>query len=120
MRSPWPAVESLMASIRRRKESGMLMLDFRYHGNRCREQTLLPDTPANRARLQALGTRIERAINQGTFRYEEFFPDSRRAHATPVADSTEMMPVLGATPLFGEFAETWFAESEPRWRKRYR
>ena len=36
-----------MASIRCRKESGMLMLDFRYRGKRCREQTLLPDTPAN-------------------------------------------------------------------------
>ena len=28
--------------------SGCLYVDFRYQGKRCREQTLLTDTPANR------------------------------------------------------------------------
>lgn len=118
-----------MASIRRRKESGMLMLDFRYRGKRCREQTLLPDTPSNRTRLQAMADRIERAINQGTFRYEEFFPNSRNAAESLPATKSETAHQAGAaeaaapvtgSPAFSEFAETWFAESEPRWRKRYR
>lgn len=114
-----------MASIRRRRESGMLMLDFRYRGQRCREQTLLPDTPTNRGRLQAMAKRIERAINEGTFSYADFFPDSRRAlteSARPgAAASTDTLSASSVTsPLFSEFAETWFSESEPRWRKRHR
>jgi len=49
-------------------------VDFRWQGHRCREHTLLPDTPGNRARLESLAKRIERAIQQGTFRYADFFP----------------------------------------------
>ena len=45
-----------MASIRVRKETGLLFFDFRFRGQRCREQTMLQDTPANRKRLEkALG-----------------------------------------------------------------
>lgn len=115
-----------MASIRCRKESGMLMLDFRYRGKRCREQTLLPDTQANRTRLLAMARRIERAIAEGTFNYADFFPDSRHigALAALAPSGGESTAVLASTttktPLFSEFAETWFGESEPRWRKRYR
>ena len=39
-----------MASIRARKDNGMLFLDFRYQDVRCREQTALTDTAANRKR----------------------------------------------------------------------
>lgn len=34
-----------MASVRARKDTGLLLIDFRYRGERCREQTLLADTP---------------------------------------------------------------------------
>ncbi len=37
-----------MANVRCRKDTGLLLLDFRYMGQRCREQTSLPDTPTNR------------------------------------------------------------------------
>ena len=114
-----------MAKVFCRKDTGLLLLDFRWQGQRCREHTLLPDTPANRARLDALARRIERAIQKGTFCYADFFPDSRRAKSIPSGPketySTESGSAAnGGTPLFSEFAETWFAESEPRWRKRYR
>lgn len=122
-----------MASIRCRKETGLLYLDFTYHGVRCREQTLLPDTATNRTRLQVLADRIERAVNQGTFRYVDFFPNSSRARIdgnnTAVGNrertGTRGAEVLGAAakratlPLFADFANVWFAESEPRWRTRY-
>ena len=68
-----------MASVRCRSDTGLLLLDFRYRGQRCREQTMLPDTPANRSRLEKLAERVERTINQGTFRYADFFPSSPNA-----------------------------------------
>jgi len=56
-----------MGSIRSR--NGILFFDFRYKGSRCREQTLLEDTPANRERLQVFMEKIDREIKQGTFEY---------------------------------------------------
>lgn len=113
-----------MASIRTRKDSGCLLLDFRFQGVRYREQTLLLDTPANRARLEKLGQRIDRAISQGVFRFADFFPDSKHASPTEAVRSTPPEPIQVATedlgPTVGEFSETWFRESQVRWRKRYR
>lgn len=111
-----------MASIRTRKDSGCLLLDFRFQGTRYREQTLLLDTPANRARLEKLGQRIERAISQGVFRFADFFPDSK--HASPT-EAVRLPPPTPASPedrgpTVEEFAETWYRESQVRWRKRYR
>jgi integrase len=122
-----------MASIRCRKDTGLLFLDFRNKGQRCREHTLLTDTPANRTRLQKLADKIERAITQDTFVYAEFFPDSPRAKtdampgangqpalATAIAYGLQGTPNVIPTPTFSEFAELWILESEPRWRKHYR
>ena len=51
-----------MPSIRSRSDNGLLFMDFRYLGKRCREQTLLPDTPANRKKLEKVLSRIESEI----------------------------------------------------------
>ena len=40
-----------MASIQVRKETNTLIIDFYWQGKRCREQTLLTNTPSNRKRL---------------------------------------------------------------------
>ena len=116
-----------MPSIRTRPESGTLFLDFRYRGKRCREQTLLPDTPSNRARLKRLADKIQRSIAQGTFSYGDYFPDSPRciefAEAQQPSQGSDAAPAAGEAttyPSFSEFCEIWFAESEPRWRSRYR
>ena len=116
-----------MPSIRARPETATLFLDFRYRGKRCREQTLLADTPSNRARLKRLADKIQRSITQGTFRYGDFFPDSPRCaefaepqQASPRPDGTTAKSAADSYPLFSEFCEIWFAESEPRWRNRYR
>ncbi|MBX3701917.1 MAG: site-specific integrase, partial [Dokdonella sp.] len=114
-----------MASVRARKDTGLLLIDFRYRGERCREQTLLADTPGNRERLQKLADRIQRAIGQGVFVYADFFPASPRAKAqgsksTPSPDAAS--PASASTkelPTFRDFAEIWFAESRVRWRKRH-
>ncbi|WP_298581267.1 DUF3596 domain-containing protein [uncultured Luteimonas sp.] len=112
-----------MAKVRTRRETGTLLVDFQYRGRRCREQTALPDTPGNRKLLEALAKRIERAMVKGTFVYADFFPDSPRAKDTEETAPATTARVSGTTqscPTFGEFAETWFLESEPRWRGQYR
>lgn len=56
-----------------------LIFDFRFQGVRCRKQTLLDDTPANRRRLEKVLQRIELEIHQGVFDYSAFFPGSKLA-----------------------------------------
>ncbi len=119
-----------MASIRARKDTGLLLIDFRYKGQRCREQTMLTDTPRNRERLAKLVERIERAMAREEFDYAKFFPDSPRAKSdlvTPTEGPFQAAPPNPGTatagrdvPTFAEFAEVWFNESAVRWRKQYK
>lgn len=110
-----------MASIRTRKETGRLFLDFRYRGVRCREQTALKDTAANRKRLKALAGEIEAAMLLGTFRYEQYFPGSpnsrqfqREEQAAPGIQAPEDGP--RTVPTLEQFAQTWFEENRVRWK----
>ena len=41
-----------MGNIVARPETGKLFFDFRYRNKRCREQTALDDTPANRRKRE--------------------------------------------------------------------
>ena len=130
-----------MGSIRVRKESSCLLIDFRYGSQRCREQTALEDTPANRKRLEKLLQKIEADISAGTFNYRLYFPTSRAAAkfdqapmqlavkslATVLADgevpnrslaNTALFTV--PTPLLRDFAETWFSEKEVEWRRSHK
>ncbi len=119
-----------MPSINARPESGLLYLDFRYRGVRCREQTALPDTPVNRKRVDSLLRQVEKAIAEGGFDYASFFPGSPRAAkfaapgngkpAAAVAPVPEVLAPRPVTPLFSDFVETWFKENVPRWRFSYR
>lgn len=116
-----------MASVRVRPETGTLFLDFHYRGRRCREQTALQDTPPNRKVVEGLAARIKRAQAKGTFSYAEFFPDSPRATLVDMPKPPDVGAIAAVqpepprlTPSFAEFAELWFLETEPRWRKQYR
>ncbi len=125
-----------MGSIQVRKETGNLIVDFYYQGQRHREQTALPDTAANRRKVQKLLDRIESEISLGTFDYAQFFPNSKqlaKADDTPMATAIQAVaaamagtpypvpnPALDATPLLKDFAEIWFAEKSVEWRKSYR
>ncbi|WGX36110.1 DUF3596 domain-containing protein [Pseudomonas aeruginosa] len=51
-----------MGKIRARADNEKLFFDFTYMDQRCREQTTLPDTPANRKKLQKILERIEAEI----------------------------------------------------------
>ncbi|TCS35612.1 integrase [Paucimonas lemoignei] len=124
-----------MSSIRARKESGKLFIDFRYKNVRCREQTALDDTPENRKRLGVLLKKIEAEITLGTFDYRTYFPESRNAlkfDAQPIpvgigskspenlyGGGTEQR-VSPARPSFKDFANEWYGENEVRWRRSQR
>lgn len=73
----WQTEVSAMASIRTRKDNECLFLDFYYRGKRCREQTALESTSANRKRLEKILNKIEEEIRLGTFDYARYFPSSR-------------------------------------------
>ena len=117
-----------MGSIRRRTDNNLLFLDFRYRDIRCREQTALPDTAANRKKVQKLLDRIEADIAAGTFDYRRYFPASKNAarfDAAPtvtvaVTVTAPSAPAAPPTPLFKDFAETWYLEKEVEWRKSHR
>jgi len=98
-----------------------LVLQFRYKGQRCREQTQLPDTTANRKRLTSLLKRIEAEIIIETFDYEKYFPnskgvsrfkelDTRKQTAQQYFDSVD-------SPRVKDFSDIWLSEKKIEWRK---
>jgi integrase len=66
----------VMGSVTERK--GKLCFDFYYMKKRCREQTLLSDSPSNRKKLAQVLRKIEAEITLGTFDYAKYFPNSPR------------------------------------------
>lgn len=114
-----------MASVRVRAETGKLFLDFRYLGMRCREQTLLNDTPKNRKQLESVLKRIQARITLGEFTYADFFPESSNLKKVEAVEngSLELLPDKPTakasnqkSPTFGVFAEQWFSEKSVEWR----
>ncbi|MDR7928812.1 site-specific integrase [Acidithiobacillus thiooxidans] len=110
-----------MGSIRVRKSTKTLFFDFRYQGQRCREQTTLLDSPTNRRKMQKILTIIEQEIALGTFDYTSHFPG--KASAGRVVNGKEQISngqlSLGQqnTPTFAEFAELWLGEMRIQWRE---
>jgi integrase len=111
-----------------------LFFDFRYSDERCREYTLLPDTPTNRKKLQKILDKIESEIAAGTFVYANYFPGSKALkrlakQVNPGADLTETAQAVEQVaiakpevlapvgPLFKDFATTWFDERSIEWRR---
>lgn len=125
---------SAAASVRKRGESGLLFFDFRYGGERCREQTLLTDTVANRNKLEKILGKIEREIKAGTFDYATYFPTSKKvahfaaaqgqtgSHIQLTASIAAVNPngTVLSTPIFSDFADTWVSENEIGWRRSHR
>lgn len=104
-----------MASINSR--NGKLYVDFRYIGQRCREQTLLADTKPNRKRLENFVSRMEADIQLGSFRYENYFPQSKKLEQF---QSLELMRSTNShkdsSSGFDSFSKVWLEEKKPEWR----
>ena len=119
-----------MGSVRARKETGQLFMDFRIDGARCREQTSLPDNAVNRRKLEKLLAQVELEIKLGKFNYASHFPNSKLAQrfatsesvgvtvtatAVPVAQVAVPMATPSAgdrSPFFRDFIEEWIAENQ--------
>lgn len=116
-----------MGSVRARQDNGLLFFDFRYEGERCREQTLLPDTPPNRKKMERALQSIEVEIKAGTFDYAASFPNSKRFKRKAEAVASPPQPVapvaaaaalsVASTPAFRDFVTTWLAEHQVEWRR---
>lgn len=121
-----------MASIRARGDK--LFMDFRHNNIRCREQTLLTDTPNNRRKLTKLLNQIDADIRLGCFVYSEYFPESKNAAKFVKQDiqarrkkeellgsyKTASQELQGITTIsFEEFANEWYQENEVRWKPSY-
>jgi integrase len=129
-----------MGSIRVRPDSNALYFDFRYRGQRCREQTTLSDTAANRARLTAVLRKIEKEIKADTFSYRSYFPASSKADlfesprpqvteptvaeirdaavqaaATMSVTHAAVSVLVGTHPLFSEYVDEWYLGKEVEW-----
>lgn len=109
-----------MGSIRTRAGSPNLLLDFTYMNTRCREQTALPDTAANRKTLAKLLVKIEAEILLGTFDYRSYFPNSKMV----AKFETQQQRLLARNraerlPKFSEFAMIWLDEMQVSWRLSY-
>lgn len=132
-------VRCAVGSVRKHEGTGLLFIDFRHKGIRCREQTALPDTSANRKKVQKLLNRIEVEMSAGTFDYRRFFPGSKHASkfdnsivpsqlngvALSLVNALAQeagQPLAGAvgTPLLKDFTETWFSEKEVEWRRSHK
>jgi len=117
-----------VAKVRVRPGTNLLLMDFYYRGQRCREQTALNDTAENRRKVQALLNRIKKEIVQGTFDYAKTFPGSNRGSQfanDAVVSNGQVSPSLptgtkSETTTFGEFSITWRAEMAPQWRRQHR
>ncbi len=107
-----------MASIRTRKGSNMLFVDFHYMGKRCRETTNLIDTPANRKKLEKVIEKMEAEITLGIFSYAKYFPKSDKCDEM-MALSDRKECIQSDTPSFKQFALLWFSEKEIEWRETY-
>lgn len=104
-----------MASINSR--NGNLYVDFRYLGQRCREQTLLADNKPNRKRLENFVRKMEADMRLGGFRYENYFPQSKKLEQF---QSLELMRATNShkdsNSGFASFSKTWLEEKKPEWR----
>ncbi|WP_044413918.1 site-specific integrase [Thiomicrospira microaerophila] len=104
-----------MGHIRVKKESGKLFFDFSFLKTRCKEYTALPDTPANRKMLEKVMQKIEAEMTLGQFDYAKYFPNSKMLAKLQKVQSNAKSGVT-KTPLFKDFAETWFSDYLPTWR----
>ena len=104
--------------------SGKLVVEFRNQGIRCREQTKLLDTAANRKRLDKLLKVIEAEITLETFDYVTYFPKSKRVAKFAELNQRKQTAIhhfgSAEAPTLKEFADIWFAEKEVEWRKSHK
>lgn len=124
-----------MGSVRTRQDNGLLFLDFRYEGRRCRELTPLTNTATNRRKLAKKLEQIEFEIKTGSFDYLKHFPTSNQAarlcQQSQLRVQEDAIPATHSgiatyaaqgnnSPLFRDFVKEWFAINEIAWRQSHK
>jgi integrase len=122
-----------MAKVRLRPETQTLYFDFFFEGSRCREYTTLQDTAANRKRMDRVATKISAEIKSGEFRYEQYFPTSKKAKELSRQRQAQFLPKMASahsidsaviTPprsaSFSQIANQWRANKQVEWRISYK
>jgi len=99
-----------MSCIRAR--DGKLIFDFIFKGVRCRETTKLRDNSRDKKMAEEILIRIEAEILLGQFKYEKYFPKSKKLYL--FQERTNFSS--GGDMLYEEFYELWFAENLGPWR----
>lgn len=112
-----------MASVRANND--LLFFDFRHQGIRCREYTKLKDTAANRRKMESVLKKIEAEKLLGNFDYAKWFPGSKNlSKFEPPSDASAILlngkHGANKTPLFSDYAETWFDQFAVAWRRSHR
>ena len=85
-----------MVNVRKRDKGVNLLFDFRYLGHRCREQTMLPDSKENRAKLEVVAKKIEASINA---KVKEIIVEELGVEGTEVTLEANFIEDLGADSL---------------------
>jgi len=101
-----PAKE--IGSVKRRKDSKKLYVDFYYFGHRIIRSTELDDTPANERRVRDFLNRIMERIEEGTFKFSDAFPGAskkEKAFFTNL-EGREYRPEPHQVK-FGEYVKEW-------------
>ena len=106
-----------MGKVVERPETGKLFFDFRYAGKRCREQTTLDNTPANRKKLENILKKVEAEITLGSFEYHTYFPNSPLAQQFTKQAQIQKALEAHDTPVFEAFSQDWFGEMKIQWRQ---
>lgn len=120
-----------MSKVRLRPETGKLYFDFHFQGSRCREYSLLDDSPANRRKMEKVLEKIEAEIEAGTFEYARYFPGSKMARkfapakvlqpGTPIQMSPAALASMEQVlPTFREFTASWLEIKKIEWRNSHR
>lgn len=97
-----------IGSVKRRKDSKKLYVDFYYFGHRIIRSTELDDTPGNEIRVRDFLNRIMERIETGTFKFAEAFPGAtkkEKAFFTSL-EGREYRPDPHQV-LFGEYVKEW-------------
>lgn len=101
-----PAKE--IGTVRRRKDSKKLYVDFYYFGHRIIRSTELDDTPANVRKVRDFLNRITERIEAGTFKFAEAFPGAPRKYKAffTSLEGREYRPEPHQV-AFGDYVKEW-------------
>jgi len=101
-------------SIKRRKNSKKLYVDFFYFGNRITKSTGLDDTPQNRDTVRLFLDKSMQKIEDRTFRFVDAFPGATRSEKKFFTElEGQQFSPEPQHVLFGEYAKEWMKRVLP-------